>query len=191
MSVDLVDTSSDSTLSSARADPLSKRSLFIVIGSRGCKRGEKDQVSYILISEVIWGVGGGGVIINYVDYLILLLFDNSVITCTFESERVFFPFTFSSRCSRRLIIQWPLIFLFLPPASSRHPTPTRGLYTHMCMCLLFIHSCVGTETKDSIFHQAFLSASPHLHECFLRITLRQENHLHSHSHTLLHAALLS
>lgn len=143
--------------------------------------------------RIYWSLksSGGGVIINYVDYLILLLFDNSVITCSFESERVFFPFTFSSRCSRRLIIQWPLIFLFLPPASSRHPTPTRGLYTHMCMCLLFIHSCVGTETKDSIFHQAFLSASPHLHECFLRITLRQENHLHSHSHTLLHAALLS
>lgn len=65
---------------------------------------------------------------------------------------------------------------------------------HTYVCGLFILSCVGTKTKDSILKYSssasaiqsvvhFLSASPLEDKCFPRATLRQENHLHSPSHT--------
>lgn len=43
VAVDLMDASSDRPLSSARTDPLPEHSLLIVIGSRGCTRGEQTE----------------------------------------------------------------------------------------------------------------------------------------------------
>lgn len=82
-----------------------------------------------------------------------------------------------------------------PPPLLSHTTPhTYQRPMHTYVCGLFILSCVGTKTKDSILKYSssasaiqsvvhFLSASPLEDKCFPRATLRQENHLHAPSHT--------
>lgn len=137
VSIDLMDASSDGALSPARTNPLSKHSLFILIGSRGCWVNRHNFINKNKSAKR-----------KLQNFCVFLSQFRRVLTITvlrmFSYNHRFY---FLRRFEQIRIICIMLLEMFNHstashpplPFSHKHPTPTRGLCIRTCACYLYFH----------------------------------------------------